>query len=61
MIFVGREVELEELEKEWVRNGSFFTVIHGRMRVGKTQLIKKFLSGKDGIYYPASEEADVIQ
>lgn len=58
MLFVDRKLELAQLEKEYMNEESSFVVIYGRRRVGKTELIKKFISGKDGVYYLATEEDD---
>ena len=49
MDFFGREVELRELRKvrEIARKHARFTVVTGRRRVGKTELLKKaFGDGK---------------
>ena len=40
--FIGRKEELNTLEKEFRRDGSF-VVIYGRRRIGKTTLIKCLL------------------
>ena len=42
MNFIGRKEELNTLEKEFRRDGSF-VVIYGRRRIGKTTLIKLLL------------------
>ncbi len=60
MTFVDRKIELGQLEEEYRREGSSFVVIYGRLRVGKTELIKKFLSDKEEVYYLATEEDDEI-
>ena len=43
MRFIGRQSELETLEREYQRDGGF-VVVYGRRRVGKTTLIKEFIS-----------------
>ncbi len=54
--FFDRERELGFLEKEYRRSGFSFIIIYGRRRVGKTFLVKKFLSGKRrAIYIYVSE------
>lgn len=58
MLFVDRKIELDQLEKEYGKKESSFVVIYGRRRVGKTELIKKFMQGRDGVYYLATEEDD---
>ena len=40
MKFIGRQAELDTLQKEYDRDGGF-VVIYGRRRVGKTTLIKE--------------------
>ncbi len=50
--FVDRERELEFLESLWTRKNSFVPV-YGRRRVGKTRLIKEFITDKPAVYYLA--------
>ncbi|EEB74289.1 ATP-binding protein [Thermococcus sp. AM4] len=50
--FIDRERELEFLERLWERKNSFIPV-YGRRRVGKTRLIKEFITGKPSVYYLA--------
>ncbi len=54
-LFLNRVDELSVLEKEFVKNGSAFTVIYGRRRVGKTALISEFIKNKTHIYFYATE------
>ena len=49
--FFDRERELGFLEDEYRRSGFSFIIIYGRRRVGKTFLVKKFLSGKRRAVY----------
>lgn len=51
MRFIGRHHELAALEKAWKSPRSAFIPIYGRRRVGKTELIARFMTGKPGIYY----------
>ncbi len=53
MRFHNREAELEELERVWKlsKKSAHFTVISGRRRVGKTELVKKFCSNKSYLYF----------
>lgn len=60
MEFIDREEELAQLNKEYARQGSSFVVIYGRRRIGKTELIKNFINGKDAVYFLATEEIDEI-
>ena len=49
--FIGREAELAMLEQAWDKRGSAFIPIYGRRRVGKSELILRFLRGKRAIYH----------
>jgi uncharacterized protein len=55
--FIGREEELNTLEREYAR-ASGFVVIYGRRRVGKTTLIKEFIKIKEALYFLATEEIE---
>ena len=57
MKFIGRKEELNTLEKEFRRDGSF-VVIYGRRRIGKTTLIKEFIKDKQAFYFLATEEVE---
>ena len=57
MKFIGRQTELDKLNSEYKRDGSF-VVIYGRRRVGKTTLIKEFLKKKTAFYFLATEELE---
>ena len=48
--FVGRGKELALLEKAWQAEGGAFIPVYGRRRVGKSELLVKFLTGKPAIY-----------
>ncbi len=50
--FIGREAELRVLEEAW-RNRPGFIVVYGRRGIGKTRLVKEFLSRHRGVYYLA--------
>lgn len=53
MKFVARKNELEHLNAAYEKPGLFFTVISGRRRIGKTELIKEYIKDKNAIYYMA--------
>jgi AAA+ ATPase superfamily predicted ATPase len=55
MDFIGRAHELGLLNREH-RKKSSFVLITGRRRVGKTRLIKEFISGKNALYFLATEQ-----
>ena len=56
--FVNRKNELKFLETRYKSKSSEFIVIYGRRRVGKTELMLKFLENKKGMYFLASTEGD---
>ena len=49
--FVGRRAELAVLEAAWKAKGGAFIPVYGRRRVGKSELILRFLAGKPAIYH----------
>lgn len=51
MDFIGRARELALLEDAWAGEGSAFIPVYGRRRVGKSELILRFLRGKTSIYH----------
>ncbi len=54
-MFIGRERELNALEKLYTSEKFEFAVIYGRRRVGKTALINQFLCDKKAIYFMGVE------
>ena len=48
--FINREKELEILNNEWMKENSL-VVLYGRRRIGKTELIKQFITNKPHISY----------
>ena len=52
MKFYGREKEIEALRREDAlsRKTARFTVLTGRRRVGKTELVNRALARSDGTY-----------
>ena len=62
MEFVDREAELEVLKKANKRTGSSLVTIYGRRRLGKTELITRFIkSASNGVYYLATKEDSTVQ
>jgi AAA+ ATPase superfamily predicted ATPase len=51
LMFIGRKEELSLLENAYTANQSALIPIYGRRRVGKSELILKFLGPKPGVYY----------
>lgn len=54
-MFIGREQELQTLNKLYSSNKFEFAVIYGRRRVGKTALISEFTKNKDTIFFTGIE------
>ena len=54
--FINRKEELEFLEDLYRKNFQL-CVIYGRRRVGKTELIKKFIQNKPSIYILCTDES----
>jgi AAA+ ATPase superfamily predicted ATPase len=59
-MFLGREKELESLEKMYQKNNFQMTVVYGRRRIGKTALLNEFIKGKNALYLPAEEVNDSL-
>lgn len=55
--FFNRERELKWMKSLYGKRGFKLVVIYGRRRVGKTELLKKFLEGKKSIYFLATDES----
>ncbi len=50
-MFIGREYELEALNKLYNSNKFEFAVIYGRRRAGKTALVSEFIKDKKAIFF----------
>ncbi|MCH4889272.1 ATP-binding protein [Acidaminobacter sp. JC074] len=59
-MFIGRNYELNHLNKMYKRSGFQFTVVYGRRRVGKTRLLTEFVRDKSAIFYVAEEHNDLL-
>lgn len=51
--FINRAQEMESLNREYKSGDFSFTVIYGRRRVGKTELIQQFVKDKPHIFFLA--------
>ena len=56
--FVDRAKELEFLERHFKREEAGFIVLYGRRRVGKTELLNRFIKNKKHIYFLARRESE---
>ena len=54
-MFIGRENELNTLNRLYNSDKFEFAVIYGRRRVGKTALINEFVNDKDNIFFTGVE------
>lgn len=54
--FIGRKNELKELNLRYNSGRKEFGVIYGRRRIGKSALITRFLSNKNGILFQAKKD-----
>lgn len=54
-MFIGREKEINELNKLYHSDKFEFAVIYGRRRVGKTALINEFTKDKDTVFFTGVE------
>ena len=54
-MFVGRTMELDNLNKRYKGSKFEFAVIYGRRRVGKTTLINEFIKDKEAAFYTGIE------
>lgn len=51
LMFIDRKEELTFLQERYAKNEFEFFVIYGRRRIGKTELIKQFISDKPHLYF----------
>jgi AAA+ ATPase superfamily predicted ATPase len=59
-MFLGREKELESLERMYAKDTFQMAVVYGRRRIGKTSLLNEFVKGKKSLYLPAEEVNDSL-
>lgn len=58
MMFHDRTDELDALDTGFESTGHAFYVVYGRRRVGKTELLKEFVTDKPHVYFLAAQEAE---
>lgn len=59
-MFLGREKELEALERMYAKDSFQMAVVYGRRRIGKTSLLNEFVKNKKALYLPAEEVNDSL-
>lgn len=57
-MFVGRQYELEQLNRAYSGGGFVCSAVYGRRHIGKTSLISEFIRGKNAVYFSARELTD---
>ena len=55
--FIGRETELQMLQRRYDSGKFECVVVYGRRRIGKTALINRFVQDKPAIFYTATRTA----
>jgi hypothetical protein len=60
-MFRNREKELSMLNERYAKNTSELLIIYGRRRIGKTELIRHFVSSKPHIYFLADKRPEKEQ
>ncbi len=58
MPFIGRQYEIDELERLYAQKQSNLVVIYGRRRVGKSTLIEHMIKGKSYLHFEGLEKQD---
>lgn len=59
--FIGRAREISALDAAYASDRSAFVPIYGRRRVGKSELILRWLAGKPGIYFLGKQAPASLQ
>ena len=59
-MFVNRSKELALLNEEYARENLALSIIYGRRRVGKTTLIKEYITKKPSIYFLVTLESEKV-
>jgi predicted AAA+ superfamily ATPase len=54
--FIGRRAELAALERHYAARKSSLVPVYGRRRVGKTELLLRFIADKPAVYFSASHK-----
>ena len=59
--FIGRAAELGVLSRAYRSTRSEFIPIYGRRRVGKSELVLRFMEDKSGVYYLGQQSSAALQ
>ena len=60
MSFIGREAELNELNRMYEERRFHLFILYGRRRVGKTTLLAEFCRDKPSVFYSAEQSNDKL-
>lgn len=60
-MFIGRQQELDFLEKRYASSKAELIVLYGRRRIGKTELLNEFIKDKKAVFYSCTEVPDKEQ
>jgi len=58
IVFAGRQDELGKLEDLYSSGKFECVIVHGRLRVGKTAILREFMKNKRAIYFAAQETSE---
>lgn len=61
MEFIDREKELAFLEEKWRERGAQLIILWGKRRVGKTELVKRFIKDKPHVYFLSESTSEFEQ
>jgi AAA+ ATPase superfamily predicted ATPase len=59
--FIDRHLERRSLQDAWTSGRAELVVVHGRRRVGKSELLARFATGKPVAYYAAAQQLERVQ
>ena len=59
-MFIGRDAELNELNRMYEQDQFHMFILYGRRRVGKTTLLNEFGREKDTIFYAAEQSSEKL-
>lgn len=60
-MFLNRIDELSALEEQWSANDARYFVLWGRRRVGKTELLSRFVEGKRALFFDSTDTTERSQ
>ena len=58
MRFIDRHLERSALADAWASSRPELVVVHGRRRVGKSELLSRWAAGKPVVYFVAAQQLE---